>query len=95
MLTVYIFCSQSSIKAQGDQILDGIGETGLIARYVFDNDQKDWSRNNLHAEIHGDAKFVEDDFFKSHFIKGWSLCVSAIKCLKWPGIHQRGGLDTT
>lgn len=64
MLTVYIFCSQSSIKAQGDQILDGIGETGLIARYVFDNDQKDWSRNNLHAEIHGDAKFVEDDFFQ-------------------------------
>lgn len=64
MLTVYIFCSQSSIKAQGDQILDGIGETGLIARYVFDNDQKDWSRNNLHAEIHGDAQFVEDDFFK-------------------------------
>ncbi|SFC70808.1 hypothetical protein SAMN04487907_107158, partial [Zunongwangia mangrovi] len=33
------------VRAQGDQILDGIGETGLIARYVFDKDAKDWSRN--------------------------------------------------
>ena len=37
-----------TVQAQsGDQILDGIGETGLIARYVFDGDIKDWSRNNL------------------------------------------------
>ncbi|TLP74017.1 beta-L-arabinofuranosidase domain-containing protein [Maribacter sp. ACAM166] len=42
-----------SIAAQdGDQILDGIGETDLIARYVFDGDVKDWSRNNLHANTH-------------------------------------------
>ena len=56
---------QVQVRAQGDQILDGIGETGLIARYVFDKDAKDWSRNNLHAEIKGDAKFVKDELFKN------------------------------
>ncbi|WP_335964273.1 beta-L-arabinofuranosidase domain-containing protein [Galbibacter sp. PAP.153] len=52
-------------KAQsGDQILDGIGETGLIARYVFNGDAKDWSRNNLHGEIHGEKHaFVDDEKF--------------------------------
>ncbi|PXY42379.1 hypothetical protein DMB65_03885 [Flavobacterium cheongpyeongense] len=45
----------------GDQILDGIGETGLIARYVFNGDIKDWSRNNLHANT-GESKLnFEDD----------------------------------
>ena len=57
----------STIKAQGqngDQILDGIGETALIARYVFDGDVQDWSRNNLHAKIQGTkATFVNDDRF--------------------------------
>jgi len=53
------------VRAQGDQILDGIGETGLIARYVFEKDAKDWSRNNLHATIKGDAKFVKDELFKN------------------------------
>jgi DUF1680 family protein len=48
----------------GDQILDGIGETGLIARYIFRGDVKDWSRNNLHASIQGsDFKFAEDELF--------------------------------
>ncbi|WP_281233257.1 beta-L-arabinofuranosidase domain-containing protein [Flavobacterium gelatinilyticum] len=52
------------LQAQnGDQILDGIGETGLIARYVFDGDAKDWSRNNLHGKIDSKAKFVNDDQF--------------------------------
>ncbi|MDG3581810.1 beta-L-arabinofuranosidase domain-containing protein [Galbibacter pacificus] len=52
-------------KAQsGDQILDGIGETGLIARYVFNGNAKDWSRNNLHGEIHGEKHaFVDDEKF--------------------------------
>lgn len=55
----------TSIYAQdGDQILDGIGETGLIARYVFDGDAKDWSRNNLHGTTLG-AKtlFINDSQF--------------------------------
>jgi DUF1680 family protein len=48
----------------GDQILDGIGETGLIARYVLDGNVKDWSRNNLHAKIEGkEASFITDDQF--------------------------------
>ena len=48
----------------GDQILDGIGETGMIARYVFNGDGKDWSRNTLHAKIQGaEAKFVNDNRF--------------------------------
>ncbi|MFA6126172.1 MAG: beta-L-arabinofuranosidase domain-containing protein [Bacteroidales bacterium] len=54
-----------SVFAQtGDQILDGIGETGLIARYTFRGDVKDWSRNNLHGSMKGsDFKFVDDSLF--------------------------------
>lgn len=48
----------------GDQILDGIGETGMIARYVFNGDAKDWSRNNLHAKLQGaGVGFVNDSRF--------------------------------
>ena len=61
------FCalSASMVVAQnGDQILDGIGETGLIARYTFNEDVKDWSRNNLHGSIHGtDFSFEADELF--------------------------------
>lgn len=61
------FLSQGVNSAQaqsGDQILDGIGETGLIARYVFNEDLKDWSRNNLHAKFQGtEATFVNDNRF--------------------------------
>ena len=62
------FCAlgTTSVFAQsGDQkILDGIGETGLIARYVFDGDVKDWSRNNLHGKIEDSkGKFINDDLF--------------------------------
>ncbi len=53
----------NTVQAQ-DQILDGIGETGLIARYVFNGDTKDWSRNNLHGSIQGTgAQFVNDNRF--------------------------------
>lgn len=57
--------STSTIQAQsGDQILDGIGETGLIARYVFNGNIKDWSRNNLHGQLQGtEAKFIKDKQF--------------------------------
>jgi len=55
----------SSVWAQsGDQILDGIGETGMIARYVFDGNVKDWSRNNLHGTLlESNMKFVNDNQF--------------------------------
>ena len=57
--------SLGTAKAQsGDQILDGIGETGMVARYVFNGDGKDWSRNNLHTKLQGaDINFVNDGRF--------------------------------
>ncbi|MDO9039796.1 MAG: LamG domain-containing protein, partial [Bacteroidota bacterium] len=55
-----------TVAQNGDQILDGIGETGLIARYTFKDDVKDWSRNNLHGSIQGtDFRFVKDELFGS------------------------------
>ncbi len=62
-----VLCFGNACKAfaqSGDQMLDGIGETGLIARYLFNEDVKDWSRNNLDAKINGDdAKFINDNQF--------------------------------
>jgi DUF1680 family protein len=61
VLTISINTTQAQ---SGDQILDGIGETGMIARYLFNGDLKDWSRNNLHAQFQGiDAQFVNDSRF--------------------------------
>ncbi|RXK86066.1 beta-L-arabinofuranosidase domain-containing protein [Filimonas effusa] len=66
----------------GDQILDGIGETGMIARYVFNGDLKDWSRNNLHARAQSaDVKFVNDN----RFGKVLSLPGSADAFITLPG----------
>lgn len=62
-----IFCAlvtNQSFAQGGDQILDGIGETGLVARYLFNGDARDWSRNNLHGTIQGsDFGFVPDSLF--------------------------------
>lgn len=45
----------------GDQFLDGIGETGLIARYVLNGSAEDSSRNQFHAVLRGSGgTFVED-----------------------------------
>jgi uncharacterized protein len=64
-IVMFWFLSTTPVFSQsGDQILDGIGETGLIARYIFKGDANDWSRNNLHASIQGfDFRFVEDELF--------------------------------
>lgn len=63
ILAVFI-CSPTFVFAQnGDQILDGIGETALIARYKFEGNAKDWSRNNLHGRASGGFDFVADDQF--------------------------------
>jgi uncharacterized protein len=54
-----------SVKGQnGDQILDGIGETALISRYKFDGSASDWSRNSLHATVYGDYKYTFDEQFE-------------------------------
>ena len=48
----------------GDQFLDGIGETALIARYLFNGNVEDRSRNSFHATLHGEkGSFVEDEQF--------------------------------
>ena len=45
----------------GDQFLDGIGETGLVARYVLNGNAEDSSRNQFHAALRGSGgTFVED-----------------------------------
>ncbi len=65
IILCFITLSSPLTFAQGgDQILDGIGETGLIARYTFKEDVRDWSRNNLHASIQGSGyRFTEDTLF--------------------------------
>ena len=65
LLVAVLTLGVNAAQAQsGDQILDGIGETGMIARYVFNGDVKDWSRNNLHGKFQGgEAKFVNDNRF--------------------------------
>ena len=53
------------IAAQGgDQFLDGIGETALVARYLFNGNAEDSSRNHFHAALRGSgAAYVEDARF--------------------------------
>jgi DUF1680 family protein len=65
LLVTLLIQAINPVKAQnGDQILDGIGETGMIARYLFNGDVRDWSRNNLHGKIQGaGVKFVDDKRF--------------------------------
>ena len=48
----------------GDQFLDGIGETALVARYLLDGTTGDRSRNGHQATLHGTgATYVEDSQF--------------------------------
>ena len=55
-----------SQAGDGDQFLDGIGETALVARYVFNGNAEDWSRNNHHAAVTGaKAAYVKDSKFGS------------------------------
>ncbi len=66
IIIMAIICKGQSVLAQtgdGDQFLDGIGETALIARYVLAGDLNDWSRNALHAEPVGSVSFVTDERF--------------------------------
>jgi len=66
-LTINLLVCSGPVFAQtggGDQFLDGIGETALIVRYIFNGNSEDWSRNNFHATLHGTgAAYVEDSRF--------------------------------
>lgn len=63
LLSVLSLNSTTLVAQNGDQTLDGIGETALIARYIFDGNAKDWSRNNLHATLSENAEFTTDSTF--------------------------------
>ena len=66
LLSLFTLGTTPLFAQGGDQILDGIGETGLIARYTFKEDAKDWSRNNLHGSIEGTGfMFTKDTLFGS------------------------------
>ena len=64
LFTLLFGAVTTSYGQSGDQILDGIGETGLSARYIFNGDAKDWSRNNFHGQFQSTAvKFIKNDRF--------------------------------
>jgi len=64
ILSLCIMSANHVFAQGGDQILDGIGETDLNARYIFRGDLHDWSRNNLHSRIQGsDFRFEKDNVF--------------------------------
>jgi len=63
--TLIAVVAESPRPQGGDQFLDGIGETGLVARYVFGDDAEDSSRNQFHAALRGTgAEFVDDGQFR-------------------------------
>ena len=65
MVSGWLVCpSTDSAQTGGDQIVDGIGETALVARYVLNGNAEDRSRNTYNATLHGSgATFVEDAQF--------------------------------
>ncbi len=64
-LATLLLMTTATLPAEdGDQFLDGIGETALISRYLFDGDLDDWSRNGLDASASGSGhEFVDDETF--------------------------------
>ncbi|HQZ15908.1 MAG TPA: glycoside hydrolase family 127 protein [Vicinamibacteria bacterium] len=63
--------NEQAASQGGDQFLDGIGETGLIARYVFNGNAEDSSRNQLHATVSGaGGVFVDDGPGKALLLTG-------------------------
>lgn len=56
-------CTSASGQAGGDQLIDGIGETSLIARYPLEQDANDRSRDGRHATVTG-GDFVDDRRFR-------------------------------
>lgn len=74
----------------GDQFLDGIGETALIARYLLNGATADWSRNGHQAILRGGgAAYVEDP----QFGRVLSLPGTGGACLQIPG-EALAGVET-
>ncbi|MCA9259614.1 MAG: glycoside hydrolase family 127 protein, partial [Planctomycetales bacterium] len=76
-------------QTEGDQFLDGIGETSLAARYMLSGDSRDSTRNERHATLHGEAKFVDD----AHFGKVLVLSGKADNFLQLPS-DALDGMDS-
>jgi DUF1680 family protein len=65
--TVLIASTRAVVRGgqSGDQFLDGIGETGLVARYLLNGNAEDSSRDHFHAVRRGSGgSFVEDAQFR-------------------------------
>ena len=63
LLVIVVGCAICAGE-EGDQIVDGIGETDLVVRYLFSGDAEDASRHNRHATLHGTkGTYVRDDKF--------------------------------
>lgn len=82
-----ILIVSTCFSQEGDQLLDGIGETGLIARYILDDSAKDWSRNDFNGQIVGTEKFVRD----ATFGKVLSLAATETKYIQLPQKILLGG----
>ncbi len=73
MMTLGVSLTSAALAAPtdggGDQIIDGIGETALVARYLFKGNLDDSSRNRFHATVPAAdgarALFAEDETFGS------------------------------
>lgn len=64
LISQLICCKSGLAQSGGDQFLDGIGETALVARYVFNGSANDASRNSQHAALQGSgATYVSDAQF--------------------------------
>ncbi len=64
IFTVSPAFTEREMTQGGNQFLDGIGETALIARYIFNGNAEDWSRNNFHATLRGTgATYAQDSRF--------------------------------
>jgi uncharacterized protein len=65
MVSGWLVCPPTApAQSGGDQILDGIGETALVARYALNGNTEDRSRNTYNAALRGDgATYVEDAKF--------------------------------
>jgi len=77
-------------QGSGDQILDGIGETALVARYVFDGNANDASRNSQHAMLQGEGSTYVND---AQFGRVLSLPGGSGAFVQIPG-RVFDGLDT-
>lgn len=96
LMRVWVLLAAPRAQAEqadgGDQILDGIGETALIARYPLDGSTADRSRNGLQATLHGTGGTYVDD---AQFGKVLSLPGTGGSFVQIPGAALEGAESVT